>query len=362
MAATNGVPAASAGGGNDATIKVAKQRLERNVHELAALIVKEAGGQGPTAETAVGCVVVNRMKLNHATTVDQVWSPAFRHGKAPHASQLATARGILTATLPDPTSGSTHFYTPQAMPKAGDSTKNRDVGGGSEKVKGVVDDDGNPVQSYKPGWVAGLTQHASRAWPRAYSSFTANPAMGMSARIASAATLALALALALSGPAGAAPDLYAGILNGPATQAEVNEANRVSGGCGIEECAAVRDVARAFTTIFHRDVPGTMAHVPQPADPSRAANQALEQGLLAHRSRYGNYCAILTKLARNYSEYFIGHASIELANRIDGKSDWCTAAVLAALPKTSQVGVMVEDARDSCKSDGRESCGRDTLR
>jgi hypothetical protein len=158
MAGPQGHSGASAGGGKDAAAKAAKQRLDRNVHELAALIVTEAGGQGPAAEAAVGWVVLNRMKRNKAASVDQVWSPAFRHGKAPHASQLVTARGVLTGTIPDPTGGSTHFYTPQAMPKAGDTTKNRDVGGGLETVAGVVDDDGNPVQNYQPGWVAGMTQ------------------------------------------------------------------------------------------------------------------------------------------------------------------------------------------------------------
>lgn len=157
MAAPQSTSSASASG-KDAAAKAAKQRLDRNVHELAALIVTEAGGQGSAAETAVGWVVLNRMRRNKAVAVDQVWSPAFRHGKTPHASQLVTARGVLNGTVPDPTGGSTHFYTPQAMPKAGESTKNRDVGGGLETVTGVVDDDGKPVQNYQPGWVAGMTQ------------------------------------------------------------------------------------------------------------------------------------------------------------------------------------------------------------
>jgi hypothetical protein len=168
-----------------------------------------------------------------------------------------------------------------------------------------------------------------------------------------------ALLLVIAPPAHAAPDPYAGILNGPATQAEVNEANRTSGGCGTEECAAVRDLARAFMTILRRDVPGTMANVPQPADPARAADDALDRGLLAHRSRYAAYCAILAKLARHYSEYFIGHASIELANRIDGAGDRCTSDLLAAFPKTDQVRAMVDDSREACRSDGRKGCERD---
>ena len=38
----------------------AKAKLDRNVHEFAALIVTEAGGQGPAAETAVGWTVPGR--------------------------------------------------------------------------------------------------------------------------------------------------------------------------------------------------------------------------------------------------------------------------------------------------------------
>ena len=150
----------SAGGDHVGTAKPSAEqlRLERNVHELAALIVTEAGGQGPTAETAVGWVVMNRMKRNGATSVDRVWSPAFRHGKAPHALELAIARGILAGTTPDPTGGATHFYTPQVMPKEGDDTKGQDVNGGLETVQGVLDDDGNPIRNYRPGWVSGMMQ------------------------------------------------------------------------------------------------------------------------------------------------------------------------------------------------------------
>ena len=172
----------------------------------------------------------------------------------------------------------------------------------------------------------------------------------------------VALLLALSRPACAATDPYAGILNGPATRAKVNEASRLAGGCGSEECAAVRDVARAFMTILRRDVPGTMAHVPQPADPTQAADQALQGELLAHRSRYSNYCEILTKLASHYSEYFLGHASVEIANRIDAAGGRCTANVLAAFPKTAEVSRMVDDARETCRSDGRKGCDRDVLK
>ena len=48
--------------------------------------------------------------------------------------------------------------------------------------------------------------------------------MAMSAR---SGTITLLLLLALCRPACAASDPYAGILNGPATRAEVNEANRL---------------------------------------------------------------------------------------------------------------------------------------
>ena len=177
----------------------------------------------------------------------------------------------------------------------------------------------------------------------------------MSTRSASVLTAALAV----MAPAAAALDPYAGILNGPATWDEVGDANRTAGGCGTEKCAAVRDVARAFMIIFRRDVPGTMAHVHQPADPARAADEALQRDLLAHRPRYRAYCAILIKLAGHYSEYFIGHASIELANRIDDAGGHCTPSVLAALPRTSEVHAMIQDAAETCRSNGRPGCDRD---
>ena len=182
----------------------------------------------------------------------------------------------------------------------------------------------------------------------------------MSARNAS--TFALGLAVWLATSAIAAPGPFAGILNGPATWEEVGDANRTAGGCGSQECAAMRDVGRAFMVVFRRDVPGTMAHVPQPADPSRAADDALQQGMLVHRSRYGAYCTILTKLAAHYSEYFIGHASVELANRMDDVDGSCTPKVLSALPHTGEVAAMMQDAEETCRTDGRTACGRDSHR
>ena len=47
---------------------------------------------------------------------------------------------------------------------------------------------------------------------------------------------------------------------------------------------------------------------------------------------------------------------------MDGTGDRCTANVLAAFPKTALVGQMVDDARETCQSDGRKDCGRDMLR
>lgn len=149
----------------------ADMRLNRNIHELAALIMTESGGQGPLAETAVGWVVMNRMKRNGVASVDRVWNPAFRHGKAPHAGELAIARGIFSGKTADPTRGATHFYTPQAMPKDGDDTTGRDVGGGLETVAGVVDDDGKPVRNYRPGWVAGMTQQIVAGVPESIFKF-----------------------------------------------------------------------------------------------------------------------------------------------------------------------------------------------
>lgn len=130
---------------------------QRNVQDLARVIVTEAGGENQTAQTAVGWTLRNRMVRNGTNDVERVWRPAYQHRKNPTASALVLAKGILDGTVADPTSGATHFYTPQAMPKKGDPTAGIDVAGGLETVPGVTDADGNatdksgkPIQNYAP--------------------------------------------------------------------------------------------------------------------------------------------------------------------------------------------------------------------
>ena len=116
------------------------------------MITTEAGGENQAAQTAVGWALRNRMLRNRTDNVERVWSPAFQHRK--HANALATqlATGILNGQIADPTSGATHFYTPRIMPKKGEATAGIDVAGGLESTPGVVDDDGKPVQNYRPSF------------------------------------------------------------------------------------------------------------------------------------------------------------------------------------------------------------------
>ena len=125
---------------------------QRNIQDLARVITTEAGGENQAAQTAVGWALRNRMLRNGTDNVERVWSPAFQHRK--HATALATqlATGILNGQIADPTSGATHFYTPRIMPKKGEATAGIDVAGGLESTPGVVDDDGKPVQNYRPSF------------------------------------------------------------------------------------------------------------------------------------------------------------------------------------------------------------------
>lgn len=129
----------------------------KNVTNLAKLIVTESGGLSRVTQTAVGWTVRNRMTRNGTTEVDRAWH-GYQHGKAATATALVIAKGILDGTIPDPTGGATHFYTPKIMPKEGDDTTGVDVGGGLESVEGVVDDDGNPVKNYRPSFAATFTE------------------------------------------------------------------------------------------------------------------------------------------------------------------------------------------------------------
>ena len=132
-----------------------QSQAELNATDLARLMVTEAGGTGRIREvamTAVGWTVRNRMVRNGRSDVSDVWT-AYRHGKDATQDALRIARGILDGSIPDPTNGATHFYTPDTMPKNGDETKGKDVAGGLESVPDVKRG-GQPIENYKPGFAA----------------------------------------------------------------------------------------------------------------------------------------------------------------------------------------------------------------
>ena len=125
---------------------------EQNVRDLARVMSSEAGGApGEAAQIAVGWCLRNRMIRNGATDVRRVWAPAFTHRAAATATTLRDARGILDGSIADPTGGATHFYTPAAMAKEGESTDGQDVGGGLEQVPGVTRG-GAPIRNYAPSF------------------------------------------------------------------------------------------------------------------------------------------------------------------------------------------------------------------
>jgi hypothetical protein len=124
-----------------------------NERDLARVISTEARGTGEAAMRAVGWTLRNRMIRNQEARVDAAWH-GYQHGA--HVTDAATqiARGILAGTIPDPTNGATHFYSPSTMPKEGQPTRGMNVAGDLESVPGVVDAKGQPVKNYRPDWAA----------------------------------------------------------------------------------------------------------------------------------------------------------------------------------------------------------------
>ncbi|MDG6094280.1 cell wall hydrolase [Acetobacter sp. AN02] len=111
-----------------------------NINDLAAVISAESKGlidSHPNAPFAVGWTLKNRMRRNGISSVRQAWRGYAHSGRLDNRT-LAIAHSILEGTTPDPTDGATHFYTPQIMPKEGESTSGADVGGGLELVPGVT--------------------------------------------------------------------------------------------------------------------------------------------------------------------------------------------------------------------------------
>ncbi len=174
----------------------------------------------------------------------------------------------------------------------------------------------------------------------------------------SAAILVLATLAAFGRPAA---DPLDRVLNGPASTTAIYQANGALQGCGARACLAVHDLALAFKAIERRDLPNTMARTtPAAADPEREADRVIARTLLAHPDRYGDDCRILAKLAHHYEAWSVGQTVIELANRVDGPGDRCTAQVLAAFPAGPKTRKLIAASRDTCQAAGRRSCKRDT--
>ena len=151
--------------------------VQRNIQDLARVITTEAGGENRAAQTAVGWALRNRMARNATDDVERVWSPAFQHRKHPTAGAIQLATGILNGQIVDPTSGATHFYTPRIMPKKGEPTAHIDVAGGLETTPGVVDDNGRPIQNYRPSF-SSWPQSAVAGVPEATFKFYRKPGDG----------------------------------------------------------------------------------------------------------------------------------------------------------------------------------------
>ncbi len=124
---------------------------ETNVEDLARIIISEAGGGSDAEKTMVGQVLMNRLhRAPPNWTVKQVWG-AFAHRTSPTKAERELAHRIINGTEPDISQGATHFYSPNRMPKKGDSTRGADVGGGLEWS---VAPNGNKINNYRPGFAA----------------------------------------------------------------------------------------------------------------------------------------------------------------------------------------------------------------
>ena len=119
-----------------------------NIEELARIIASEALTESTQAKTAVAWTVRNRMLRSGHTYVKQE-SHAYSVKQASTIETQRISRGVLTGVTPDNTSGATHFYSPDCMPREGESTHGADVGGGLEQVVGL------PYRPYRPAWAAG---------------------------------------------------------------------------------------------------------------------------------------------------------------------------------------------------------------
>ena len=120
---------------------------KKNIRDLATVIETEARDTSPEAKTAVGAVVINRMRRNRTSDVQSVWD-GFAHHIQPLRESYAIAETLLNHPENDPAHGATHFYTPDWMPKEGSHPAGR--GRTLESVPGVVTKSGAPIRNYRP--------------------------------------------------------------------------------------------------------------------------------------------------------------------------------------------------------------------
>jgi hypothetical protein len=120
-----------------------------NVEDLAQILMSEAspGVANTTERVAVGCTVLNRLRLSRMQRVKDVWD-AYAHHATPTDEVSVLAVDLLRGELADPTSGATHFYSPRSMPMEGDTVRGFDISGGLEQTLGLR------RQNYRPGWAA----------------------------------------------------------------------------------------------------------------------------------------------------------------------------------------------------------------
>jgi hypothetical protein len=116
-----------------------------NIRDLATVIMSEASIGNFSERQAVGSTVLNRMARNQTDKVKDVWG-GFAHNQSPTQEILTMATHLIKGPLADNSNGSTHFYSPNAMPKEGDNTTGFDVGGGLEQTPGLS------KKNYRPKW------------------------------------------------------------------------------------------------------------------------------------------------------------------------------------------------------------------
>ena len=120
---------------------------QSNIDNLSSIIMSEASRGNHSEQIAVGSTVLNRMNRNGTNLVRNV-SKGFSHNQVATPQIRQLARDLLTGEIRNNTGGATNFYSPQGMPRQGQSTDGYDVGGGLEETPGL----NSP--NYRPGWAA----------------------------------------------------------------------------------------------------------------------------------------------------------------------------------------------------------------